>query len=66
MRFMEIHMVIFTPYSAACKGKLRNSYKISVGKPDEKKPFGRLKNRWEDNIKTDIKEIWNEDVGHRL
>jgi hypothetical protein len=45
MRFMEMSMVIFTPYSTACMGKLRNSYKISGGKPEEKKKIGRLKNR---------------------
>jgi hypothetical protein len=47
-------------------GKLRNSYKILVGKPEEKRPFGRLKNRWEDTIKTDIKEMWYEDLRYRL
>jgi hypothetical protein len=26
----------------------------------------RLKNGWENNINTDIKEIWNDDVRHRL
>jgi hypothetical protein len=29
---------------------MRNEYKILVGKPEGKRPFGRLKRRLEDNI----------------
>jgi hypothetical protein len=28
-----------------------------VGKPEEKRPLGRLRRRWEDNIKIDLREI---------
>jgi hypothetical protein len=28
-----------------------------VGKPEEKRPIGNPKRRWEDNIKLDIREI---------
>jgi len=28
-----------------------------VGKPKEKRPFGRPRRRWEDNIKTDLQEV---------
>jgi hypothetical protein len=28
-----------------------------VGKPEGKRPLGRLRRRWEDNIKTDIQEV---------
>jgi hypothetical protein len=31
-------------------------YKILVGKPEEKRPLGRLRLRWEDNIKMDLQE----------
>jgi hypothetical protein len=31
--------------------ELRNAYKIFVGKPDEKRPLGRPRRRWEDNIR---------------
>jgi hypothetical protein len=31
--------------------EMRNAYKILVGKPGEKKPFGISRHRWEDNIK---------------
>jgi hypothetical protein len=39
----------------ACTGKIRNAFKILVGKPEVETPLGRLKPRWEDNIKTDLK-----------
>jgi hypothetical protein len=28
-----------------------------VGKPEDKRPLGRLMRRWEDNIKLDLREI---------
>jgi hypothetical protein len=34
--------------------EMRNACKISVGKPEEKRPRGRPKCRWEDNIKMDL------------
>lgn len=38
-------------------GEHRNLYKILVGKPEQKKPFGRQRHRSEDNIRTYIQEI---------
>jgi hypothetical protein len=35
----------------------RNSYKILVGKPEEKRPLGRPRRRWLDNIKIDVREV---------
>jgi len=32
-------------------GKRRGAYRVLVGKPEGKRPFGRPKRRWEDNIK---------------
>jgi hypothetical protein len=32
----------------------RNAYKVMVGKPERKRPLGRSRRRWEDNIKLDI------------
>jgi hypothetical protein len=34
----------------------RNKYKIFVEKPEGKKPFGKPRRRWEDNIKSDLTE----------
>jgi hypothetical protein len=35
----------------------RNAYRILVGKPEGKRPLGRPRRRWEDNIKMDLTEI---------
>jgi len=38
----------------------RGAYRVFVGKSDGKSPLGRLRRRWEDNIKMDLKEVeWN-------
>jgi hypothetical protein len=41
---------------------MRNAYNILVGKPEGKRPLGRLKRRCEDNIKMDLREVGLEDV----
>jgi hypothetical protein len=38
-------------------GEKRNAYRILVGKPEEKRPLGRPRRRWVDNIKMDLREI---------
>jgi hypothetical protein len=38
-------------------GEGRGVYRILVGRPEVKKPLGRPRRRWEDNIKMDLKEI---------
>jgi hypothetical protein len=35
--------------------EMRNAYKILVVKLEERKPLGRPRHRWEDNIKVDFK-----------
>jgi hypothetical protein len=34
----------------------RNGYKILVRKPEGKRPFGRLRFRWEDTIRMDLEK----------
>jgi hypothetical protein len=41
----------------ACMGERRGVYRVFVGKPEGKRPLGRRRRRWEDNIKMDIKDI---------
>jgi hypothetical protein len=41
---------------------MRNAYKILVGKSEGKKPLGRLRHIWVDNIKINLKEIGWEGV----
>jgi hypothetical protein len=36
-------------------GEKRNTYRILVGKPEAKRPPGRPRCRWADNIKIDLK-----------
>jgi hypothetical protein len=42
---------------AARMGKMRNAYMILVGKPEGKRPLGRPRRRWVDNIRVDLGEI---------
>jgi hypothetical protein len=41
----------------ACMGEGKGVYRVLVGKTEGKRPLGRLGRRWEDNIKTDLREI---------
>jgi hypothetical protein len=42
-------------------GEKRNAYRISVGKPEGKRPLGRPRRRCVDNIKVDLSEIeWDD------
>jgi hypothetical protein len=43
-------------------GEVRGAYKIMVGKPEGRRPVGRPRCRWEDNIKIDLREIGFGDV----
>jgi hypothetical protein len=38
-------------------GEVRGAYKILVGRPEGRRPLGRPRRRWEDNIKIDLREI---------
>jgi hypothetical protein len=38
-------------------GEGRGVYRGLVGKPDGKRPLGRPRRRWEDNIKMDLQEV---------
>ena len=38
-------------------GERRGVYWVFVGKPEGKRPLGRPRHRWEDNIKMDILEV---------
>jgi hypothetical protein len=38
-------------------GEARVAYRILVGRPDGRRPLGRPRRRWEDNIKMDLQEV---------
>ena len=44
-------------------GEGRGVHRVLVGKPEEKRPLGRPRGRWEDNIKMDLKEMRGDGVG---
>ena len=41
----------------ACMGEMRGEYRALVGKPDGKRPLGRRRHRWEDNIKKNLEDM---------
>jgi hypothetical protein len=41
---------------------VRGAYNILVGKPEGRRPLGRPRRGWEDDIKMDLREIWFGDV----
>ena len=47
-------------------GERRVVYRVLVRKPEGRRPLGRPRRRWEDNIKTDLREVgcggvdWND------
>jgi hypothetical protein len=38
-------------------GERRNAYRILVGKSEGRRPLGRQRRRWVDNIKMDLREM---------
>jgi hypothetical protein len=38
-------------------GEARGVYRFLVGKPEGKRPLGRPRRRWEDNIKADLQDV---------
>jgi hypothetical protein len=44
-------------------GEKRNAYRLLVGKPEGKRPIGRPRRRWVDNIRMDLGEVgWGDGV----
>ncbi|KAJ4429543.1 hypothetical protein ANN_21712 [Periplaneta americana] len=42
-------------------GESRNAYRVLVGRPEGKRPLGRARRRWEDNIEMDMREVGYDD-----
>ena len=38
-------------------GERRDAYRFLVGKPEGKRPLGRPRHRWDDNIKMNLQEV---------
>jgi hypothetical protein len=43
-------------------GEVRGAYNILIGRPEGRRPLGRPRRRWEDNIKIDLREMGFGDV----
>ncbi|KAJ4439031.1 hypothetical protein ANN_14987 [Periplaneta americana] len=43
-------------------GESRNAYRVLVGRPEGKRPLGRPRRRWEDNIKMNLREMGYDDL----
>jgi hypothetical protein len=52
-----IFFFIIIKIHVARMGDKRNVYRLLVGKPEGKRPLGRPRRRWIDNIKMDLLEI---------
>jgi hypothetical protein len=38
-------------------GKGRGAYRVLVGRPEGRRPLGRPRHRWKDNIKMNLQEV---------
>ena len=45
------------PGLVARMGETRGVYRVLVGKPEQQRPLGRPRRRWENNIKMDLREV---------
>jgi hypothetical protein len=43
-------------------GEKRNAYRLLIGKPERKRPLGRPRRRWVDNIRMDLGDVGRSDV----
>jgi hypothetical protein len=48
--------------ACSTNGEKRNPYRLLVGKPEGRRPLGRLRRRWVDNIRMDLVEVGWGDV----
>ena len=46
------------PGHVARMGGKRNAYRVLVGTPQIKRPLGRPRHKWEDDIKENLKEVF--------
>ena len=57
MRGIYIYTYILWAGHVACMGEERGVYRVLVGKPEGKRPLGRPKRRYVDNIRMDLQEV---------
>ena len=52
-----ISIIVITSSSSGAYGEGRGVHRVLVGKPEGKRPLGRPRRRWEDNIKMDLQGV---------
>jgi hypothetical protein len=58
----EIFIPAANARNVARMGEKRNAYRLLVGKPEGRRPLGRPRRRWVDNIRVDLVEVGWGDV----
>ena len=56
MRVIKYRRMRWTGHEARM-GEERGVYRVLVGKPEGKRPLGRPRRRWVDNIRMDLQEV---------
>jgi hypothetical protein len=56
VRVIKWRRISWSGYVARMEER-RGVYRVLVGKPEGKRPFGRPRRRWKDNIKMDLQEV---------
>ena len=56
MRVIKSRRIRLAGY-VACLGEERRVYRVLVGKPEGRRPLGRPRRRWVDNIRMDLQEV---------
>jgi len=66
IRVIKSRKMILVGHVARTEG-VRNTYSMLVGKPEGKRPLGRSRRRWGDNIRMDLREIrWQQALVNML
>ncbi|KAJ4441026.1 hypothetical protein ANN_10875 [Periplaneta americana] len=53
--------LLYSEEASDAREKLTYAYRVLVGRPEEIRPLGRPRRRWEDNIKMDLREVGYDD-----
>ena len=56
IRNLKLRRLIWAGHVARME-ESRNAYRVLVGEHEGKRPLGRPRHRWEDNIKMDLREV---------
>ena len=56
LTYLRFYETVFSNY-VAHMGEERGVYRVLVGKPEGRRPLGRSRRRWVDNIRMDLQEV---------